>query len=108
MTNTPPEVLEKWRKDFKKSYSVPEHLVLKRGKWFHKQEKWAAVAEKLNELFDVFCVSRQTAVIELPNEITFGNTYSLENTAFANGFNSALEQAKYLIESQGYRVEIKI
>lgn len=93
-----PEVIERWRADFKLAYKVPEHLVMKRGKWFHKQDKWAAVAIELNKLFDVWCNARQSAVIDLPDPIEFDSGHDEPS------FHYWPSQIKSALRKQGYQV----
>jgi hypothetical protein len=86
MTNTPPEVLEKWRKDYLDYLdSRPSSM----------NDICAA------DLEAAFIAGRQTAVIELPD---FQKSYSMDS--YWPGYNDGLRTAANAIEDQGYRVEV--
>lgn len=97
MINTPPEVLEKWRKEFeraaKEKYPKTEFGIYADGSY------WTAW---IDNLWVGFKMARQTAVIELPD---FQKGYSMDS--YWPGYNDGLRTAANVIESQGYRVEVK-
>lgn len=94
MNNTPPEVLEKWRKEFESwahgdGYCVDK--VIATGRYVHA---YTAIAWK------VWQAARQTAVIELSKPATKTDHF---DDPVKYWRKSTVVQA---IEPQGYRVEV--
>lgn len=89
MTNTPPEVLDKWRKEFEagKSMQAIQRDAQNPDRYWNDpiQYQWEGFLHRC-----------QTAVIELPKTISVNDDLWLEPSEVHDA-----------IASQGYRVEVK-
>lgn len=94
MTNTPPEVLEKWRKEFEDG-KAPQ--TIQRGK--RNQDRYLLGVVQCQ--WEGFLHRCKTAVIELPPHENAHNPY--------DGVQEYYQAQRLVkaIESQGYRVEVK-
>lgn len=96
MTAVSPEVIEKWRSEFEQSPINKNILAdIKRkqcGEYFnfHTENKWEG-----------FKMGRKSLVIELPPMFI-----SLQSD-YIDGAKQGIANCKKLLESQGYRVEVK-
>lgn len=98
MTNTPPEVLEKWRQEFEIWH------MLKYG--YLGCYEMSGIVYQRHDVESRWCTwkeARQTVVIELPN----ADHILFDTKKQEKGFIAAIEYVKELLEESGYSVEVK-
>jgi hypothetical protein len=91
-----PEVIEKWRDEFE-SRRIANHPC----PCLDRDEAGNYVAIHAWVAWSYWLAARQSVVIELPKMETPADN------EFINGAKTAIANARKMIESQGYRVEVK-